>query len=123
MRATLPTRREDFPPNVEELAVQELSLFCLRKDGFTQELLINSLRYSVPGGETITTAEVRTTGGIVGTRRASGAAWQVLVGKDPVGEWSIQLENTELVRAWFRGGLIQDLVLVVTVAGVTSAWL
>jgi len=123
MRATLPTRREDFPPHVEELTVQALSLFCLRKDGFTQELLITSLKYTIPGGETIATADVRTIGGIVGTRRGSGAAWQVLVGKTPVGEWSIQLENTELVRAWFKDGSIQDIVLVMTLTGVSPAWL
>ena len=123
MRATLPTRREDFPPHVEELTVQALSLFCLRKDGFTQELRITSLKYTILGGETVTTADVRTTGGIVGTRRGSGAAWQVLVGKAPVGEWSIQLENTELVRAWFKDGSIQDLVLMMTLTGVAPAWL
>jgi Tc toxin complex TcA C-terminal TcB-binding domain len=59
MRATLPIRREDSPPHLEELAVQELSLFCLRKDGFTPELHINSLGYTAPGGEAITAAEVR----------------------------------------------------------------
>jgi Tc toxin complex TcA C-terminal TcB-binding domain len=123
MRVILPIRRDDFPPHLEELAVQELTLFCLRKDGFTQELSINSLRYTPPGGEAITAAGVRTTGGIIGTRRPNGAAWIVMVGHDPVGEWSIQLENTDPVRGWFKDGSIQDLVLVVTVTGVTPAWL
>jgi Tc toxin complex TcA C-terminal TcB-binding domain len=122
MRATLPMQREDFPPHLEELAVQELSLFFLRKDGFTQELRIDSLVYTAPGGEVITAGEVHTTGGIAGTRRPNGAAWEVLVGHDPVGEWSIQLENTELTRTWFKDGSIQDLVLVVTVTGTTPAW-
>jgi len=123
MRATLPTRREDFPPHITELMVQQVSLFCLRKDGFAEELRINSLRYAVPGGQAITAAEVRTTGGIVGTRRPSGAPWQVMVGQDPVGEWSIQLENTDLVRALFKDGSIQDIILVLTITGVTPAWL
>ena len=105
MRATLPTRRADFPPHVEGLAVQDLSLFCLRKEGFTQELRINSLRYTVPGQEPVTTAEVRTTGGIIGTRRPNGAPWQVLVGQDPVGEWSMQLDNTPVVRSVVQRGL------------------
>jgi hypothetical protein len=46
-----------------------------------------------------------------------------MVGKDPVAEWSLQLEDTESVRGWFEDGLIQDLVLVMTVRGVTPSWL
>ena len=68
-------------------------------------------------------AEARTTGGIIGTRRPNGAAWQVVIGKDPVAEWSIQFENTDMVRGWFQNGLVQDVVLVLTVGGVTPAWL
>ena len=67
--------------------MQELTLFCVRKEGFTQEeLRINALTYRAPGHEPITAAEVRTIGGIVGTRRPNGAPWQVLVGKNPVGK-------------------------------------
>jgi hypothetical protein len=123
MRAILSIGREDFPPHVEELAVQDLSLFCLRKDGFTPELRITGLSYTASGGATVNASEVRTTGGIIGTRRPNGAPWRVVVGKDPVAEWSIQLENTELVRGWVRDGLIQDLVLVVTVTGIAPPWL
>jgi hypothetical protein len=122
MRATLSTRREDFSPHGEELLVQQVSLFCLRQDGVVQELRVISLRHTVPGRETLATEEVRTTGGIVGTRRPSVAPWQIMVGQDPVGEWSIQLENTELVRASFKDGSIQDIVLVLTVSGLTAAW-
>ena len=123
LRATLALTREDFPPHLEDLRVQDLSLFCLRKDGFVQELRISRLSYTPAVGQTITTTEVRTTGGIIGTRRPSGAPWQVVVGKDPVADWSIQLENTELVRGWFRDGLILDLVLVLTITGVAPSWL
>jgi hypothetical protein len=124
MRATLPLQREDFPPHVEGLAVEALTLFCVRKEGFTQELRINALRYRVPGREPITAAQVCTVGGIVGTRRPNGAPWRRdLIGQDPVGEWSMQLENTARVHSWFKEGLIEDLVLVMTVTGVTPPWL
>lgn len=122
MRATLPMRREDFPPHITELTVQQVSLFCLRKDGYTQELRIISLKHTAPGRDTITAAEVRTTGGIIGTRRPSGAPWQVMIGQDPAGEWSIHLENTDFVRASFKDGSLQDIVFVLTIAGVTPPW-
>jgi hypothetical protein len=122
MHATLTTQRGDFPPHLTELAVQQISLFCLRQDGFTQELNIKSLGFTAPGSQTVTAPEVRTTGGIIGTRRPAGAAWEVLVGHDPVGEWSIQLEDTDTVRGWFKNGSILDIVLVLTISGVTPAW-
>ena len=66
--------------------------FLSRKDGFTQELLIKSLKHT-------------------------------LIGQDAVGEWSSQLEDTELVRSLVKEGLILDLVLVLSIRGVTLAWL
>jgi hypothetical protein len=35
----------------------------------------------------------------------------------------MQLDNTPVVRSWFKEGLIEDLVLVMTVTGVTPPWL
>jgi hypothetical protein len=35
----------------------------------------------------------------------------------------MQLENTARVHSWFKEGLIEDLVLVMTVTGVTPPWL
>lgn len=122
MAVRLPARREDFPPHAEALQVRELSLFCLRADGFAEELPLASLSYSAPGVAAITAGAARTTGGIVGTRRPNGAAWQVLLGQDPAGDWSLRLEDSPTLRSWFKDGSIQDLVLVMTVGGYTPAW-
>jgi hypothetical protein len=50
----------------------------------------------------------------------SGAAGQPLTRQDPVGNWTIQLENTDELTAPFQVGFIQDIVL--TVAAATPAW-
>jgi hypothetical protein len=122
MKATLSIDREDFQPNIEDLSVQQVSLYCLRNDGVTQELNVLSLANTASGVTTTSTATVSTVNGVAGTRRPSGAPWQVLVGKDPAGDWSLQLENTDAVRALFKGGSIQDIALVLTVGGVTPLW-
>jgi hypothetical protein len=43
-------------------------------------------------------------------------------GLSPVGEWDLHLADDEAVRSWFRDRLIEDLVLVLTLAGTTPAW-
>jgi hypothetical protein len=52
----------------------------------------------------------------------AGAAGQPLTRQAPVGNWTIQLENTDELTASFQVGFIQDIVLVFTVAAATPAW-
>jgi hypothetical protein len=118
----LPVRREDFPPHLEELQVQERSLFCVRADGFGDELPLAAMGYSAPGVAAITAGATRTTGGVAGTRRPNGAAWIAVLGQNRAGDWSLRLEDSPTVRSWFSGELIQDLVLVTTVSGRTPTW-
>ena len=122
MEVTLSVDREDFQPNIDNLAVQQVSLFCLRNDGITQELNVLSLAKTAASVTTMSTANVITVNGIAGTRPPSGAPWQNLVGQDPAGDWSLQLENTDAVKGLFKNGSIQDIALVLTVGGVTPAW-
>lgn len=122
MQIKLPIRREDFPPHVTDLQVQQLTVFCVREEGLLQELKLVSLAHTIPGLNTVTAGEVLTHGGIVGTRRLGGAPWQVLVGRQPVGEWTLQLENTAQARRLFKDGAILDIVLVLTITGETPAW-
>jgi hypothetical protein len=46
----------------------------------------------------------------------------VHLGATPSGDWELQLEDTPVVRSWFADGLIQDLVLVLTLSGTTPGW-
>lgn len=123
MKVTLSTVRGDFQPNIDALAVQQISLYCLLQEGATQELNIVSLAHTPAGGQTVTsTGAVQTIGGVIGTRRPAGAAWVPMIGENPVGDWTLQFENTDAVRALFTNGSIQDIALVLTTSGVTPAW-
>ncbi len=121
MRAVLPLTAADFPPNVDGLSVAQLALFALRADGFTTELTVTALRHTL-AGQTAEAGPASTVGGIISTRRPGATAWIPLTGADPAGQWELQLEDTPAVRSWFTGGQIQDLVLVMTVAGTVPAW-
>jgi len=123
MKVTLTALREDFQPNIDALAIQQITLFCLRQDGVNQEINILSLAHTPVGGQsTSSTAAVQTIGGIVGTRRPAGAPWQVMIGEDPLGDWTLQFENTDPVQALFANGSIQDVALVLTINAIYPVW-
>lgn len=122
MRVTLPIRREDFPPHLSDVRIEQLTLFCVRADGVMQELRIMSLAHTIPGLNTVTAGEVVTKGGIVSTRRPGGAPWHVLAGRPPIGHLTVQFENSPQVRQAFKDESILDLVMVLTINGVTPPW-
>ena len=45
-----------------------------------------------------------------------------MIGKVPVGEWELELPNTEEVRDLFKDEQIDDIFLVITYSGRTPAW-
>ncbi|CUS38115.1 hypothetical protein COMA1_40418 [Candidatus Nitrospira nitrosa] len=122
MQVTLPVMRQDFPLHVTDVRIQQVTLFCVRADGYLQEVRVMSLAHTIPGLDTVTAGETVSKGGVISTRRPGGAPWQRLVGRDPVGDWTLQLENSPSLRQAFKDESILDVVLVLTVGGVTPAW-
>ena len=122
MRAVLALSPEDFPPHIQDLRIGQLTVFVMRKDELAEELAITSLSHTAAGGQTISAGEVRTTGGIVSTRRPAGAAWRAFVDISPAGDWELGIADNALVRSWFSDGLIEDVVVVLTLSGTTPAW-
>jgi hypothetical protein len=122
MRIDLPLRKGDFAAHVDGLRLEHLTLVALRRDGFEEELPVAAVALEGSGGRVDSTGEVRTTSGVVSTRRPAGASWLPFVGRSPEGRWTIQLRDTPEQRAWFAEQRIDDLVFVTTVAGEAPAW-
>ena len=72
MRALIPVVQDNFPPHLTDLTVEQVMLFCLREDGFAQELRVLPVSRSAPSLPTVIMPEVRTIGGVAGTRRRAG---------------------------------------------------
>jgi hypothetical protein len=122
MVAGFATRREDFPPHLEELDIQHVTLLVTRQEGFTEEIRVKGLTLT-PGGETTPFGgEAQTISGVVSTRRSNGAAWLKMQGKSPVGSWELRLPDDAQVISFFKEGRIVDLALVITFGGRTPAW-
>ena len=121
MRPILPLRAADFPPHVQNLRVEQVSVFVVRRAELADELTFTAVRLT-SGGRTVSTEEVTTTGGIASTRRPGGSAWGVLLGLDPAADWKLGIQDPVVVRSWFIDELVEDLVLVLTLTGTTPEW-
>jgi hypothetical protein len=115
------TTRADFAPNLDDLAIQHVTLFFARKDGLAFEVEVEHLRFTLAGASGALGGGASTIEGLISTRR-NAPSWTPLRGKAPFGEWELALPNTPPMRARFRQGEIEDILMVVTYAGRTPAW-
>jgi Tc toxin complex TcA C-terminal TcB-binding domain len=120
---TFKTARADFPPNVEELRIQQVLLAFVRAEGQSFEVESAQLRCT-PEGETVAVggAAGSSVDGIISTRRSNAGSWTALIGRAPVGTWELALPNTEEMKNRFKNEEIDDILLVLTYAGRTPAW-
>lgn len=136
MVVSITTRREDFPPNLEELKIQHIVLFFSLADGSTFEVPVINLTFTPEGSDsTIEGGAATTNKGVISTRRANGGNWTAIVNQDPTpspfGIWTLSLRDHlipfdplspgELVDA-FNNGKIEDILFVITYGGTTSEW-
>jgi hypothetical protein len=115
------TNREDLPPNLDSLKIQQVLLYFARRSGETFEVTAN-LTFQ-PDGEAVGLGgETETVDGIISTRRGNAGSWMLLVGQSPSGEWTLALPNTEVIKQRFRDEKIEDILFVITYAGRTPEW-
>jgi hypothetical protein len=123
MLVTFKTAHTDFPPNVDELRIQQVLLVFVRAKGQSFEVASTQLRFT-PQGEAVAVggAAGGSVEGIISTRRSNAGSWTALIGKSPVGRWELALPNTEEMKNRFKNEEIDDILLVLTYAGRTPAW-
>ena len=120
------TRREDFPPNIEELKMRDVLLYFARANEPSFEVRVASLRFTEQGS----TAPVpkppgggaTSIDGVISTRRGNAGSWTAMIGKSPCGEWELALPNTSEMQNRFKNEEIEDMLFVITYTGRTPAW-
>jgi hypothetical protein len=122
--ARFDTRREDFPPNIEELRIQHLLFYLVpRDDSPIDETISITLTLTPPNAdETAALANTaRAVDNIISTRRTNGNAWAAtFTNQLPVGDWELELPAN--LASQFEAEAIEDILLVVTYQGRTPAW-
>jgi hypothetical protein len=124
------TRREDFPPNIDNLKIQHIVLYFVRRDGADFEVPVTHLHFTEQNGIGTVGGGSSSIDGIISTRRGNAGSWTAMIGKSPFGEWELAfpdapgdvLPDGRQVRNLFEEELIEDILLVITYQGNTSEW-
>jgi hypothetical protein len=122
MEVKFQTIREDFPPNVETLKIQQVLLYFVRASQKTFELPITTLRFTEQGNQGTVGGSATPIDGIISTRRGNAGSWTAMIGKSPAGEWELALPNTEEMKKRFETEEIEDILFVITYSGRTPEW-
>jgi Tc toxin complex TcA C-terminal TcB-binding domain len=122
MKVKFQTFREDFPPNVESLKIQQVLLYFVRASQTTFELPITELRFTELGNQGTVGGAATPIDGIISTRRGNAGSWTATIGKSPIGEWELTLPNTEEVKKRFEDEELDDILFVITYEGRTPEW-
>jgi hypothetical protein len=122
MKVRFQTFRQDFPPNLEAIKIQQVLLYFVRANQKTFELPITELRFTEEGNQGTVGGSATPIDGIISTRRGNGGSWTAMIGKSPSGEWGLTLPDTEEMKNRFKNEEIEDILLVITYSGRTPEW-
>ncbi|MHB9833279.1 Tc toxin subunit A-related protein [Paraburkholderia terrae] len=123
MTVRFSTLLDDFPPNIDDLRIQQVLLYFSRADGQLFEVSVSSLRFKEQGGPGAVGGAAATIDGTISTRRGNAGSWTSMIGRLPAGDWELALPNSDQMRNRFGNGDIQDILLVITYSGRTARWL
>ncbi|QBQ55194.1 hypothetical protein [Nitrosococcus wardiae] len=123
------TRREDFPPNLESLNIDQIVLYFVRKEGKTFEVPVTKLQFTFTDktGEHKPKGAATSIDGVISTRRGNGGTcWIPMTGNTPVGEWELALltplKDGRKPEEVFKNEEIEDILFVITYSGRTPQW-
>jgi hypothetical protein len=122
MQVRYRTRRADFPPGIEELRIQHVVLYFVPATGRSFEAPPVQLRFGAEGGGAMVGGDATPVDRVVSTRRGNAGSWTSMIGSPPVGEWELTLPDLPEVRTRFQAGDIDDILFVITYAGLTPPW-
>jgi hypothetical protein len=115
------TVREDFPPNLADLRIQNVLLCFVRANEELFEVPVSYLRFNDQANAGFIGGGSVSIDGVISTRRGNAGSWTPMIGKSPVGEWELALLDADTSKR-FKNEDIEDIVLVVTYSGRLPAW-
>jgi hypothetical protein len=120
MRVT--TVCEDFPPNIDDLRIQQVVLYFARANGQSFEIPVTYLHFTEQGGTGAVGGGANSIDGVISTCRGNAGSWTSMIGRAPFGKWALALPNTEEMKNRFKNEEIKDILFVVTYSGQAPPW-
>ncbi|MBN1595253.1 hypothetical protein JW933_04925 [candidate division FCPU426 bacterium] len=114
------TKAAHFPPNLDNFSTADITLYFSGRAGF--EVRVEQMLFKEQGQEAWIGGGANTVEKRASTRSSNGAAWQIMQGKLPFGEWRIELQNTLEMRRLFREGEITDVLFIISYEAYTPEW-
>ena len=117
------TKQEDFPPNIEDLRIQQVVLYFAKATGQPFEVPAK-LRFKKEGSDEFEDVggEITSIDGVISTRQ-NAIHWLIkLHNQIPFGEWEFVLPNTDEIKNRFKNEKIEDILFVITYSGRTPEW-
>jgi hypothetical protein len=122
MIVTFRTTRDDFPPNLDDLRIEQVLFYFSRRPGQSFEVQVDALRFTEEGSASPLGGAATSVDGVISTRGGNASSWLPMIGASPIGEWELALPDTLPLRQAFDDELIEDILLVITYAGQTPEW-
>jgi hypothetical protein len=119
------TRREDFPPNLDDLKIQHVVMLFARTNGADFEVPVDHLhllRTTEDGSEIPLGGPATSFDGVISTRRGNASSWIEMQNNPPIGRWELALPNSAEIRQLFKEGKIENILFVITFGGQTPSW-
>jgi hypothetical protein len=128
------SQASDFPPNLENLRIEQLLLYFIPETGASFQLQ-PTLQFIQSGASTSVGGAAGPPGDpsappvyVFSTRRSNASAWIPILGQSVTGSWTLTLPDTPDTssgpgtRTLFKKGIIQDILFVIAYRGMTPAW-
>jgi receptor-binding and translocation channel-forming TcA subunit of Tc toxin/ABC toxin-like protein len=126
MTVEFTTRREDFPANVDDLAIAHVGVYVIRTPG--RELdergaapVEIALTFRPRDGATFVGGSAASTSGVYGTRHGNADSWFAIANQPPLGVWTLSFPDTPDIRQLIRQE-VDDILFLVTYAGSLPQW-
>jgi hypothetical protein len=126
MVVSFTTQRDDFPPNITDLKIQQVVLYFALAEGQTFEVPVTYLHFTELGSTVPVGGPALSVDGIISTRTGSAGSWISMLGKSPIGQWDLAFLDTfpngQQPSDVFKNEEIEDILFVITFSGRTPDW-
>lgn len=123
MVVTFTTEQTDFPPNLADLRIQQVTLFFALADGVSPfEVSSVGLTYGEQGGAGIVGGGATTINDVISTRNGNGSSWLPMIGMAPTGSWTLDLTADPNIQSHLGNEDVSDILFVITYTGRTPPW-